>query len=81
MSFTLQGSHSYHYPAGDILDRPEVERQKKGDGDEDTDEGRREVSAENVDEERSHSEDLCAVGNRSTFTSSALFHLVKVRVL
>ena len=64
MNFMLQlGSHSYHYPAGDILDRPEVEGQKKGDGDEDTDEGRREVSAENVDEERSHSEDLFAEHN------------------
>ena len=79
MNFMLQlGSHSYHYPAGDILDRPEVEGQKKGDGDEDTDEGRREVSAENVDEERCHSEDLLAGGEGNKFISCELSHTVEV---
>ena len=76
----LQELHSHHYPAGDILDRPEVEGQKKGDGDEDTDEGRREVSAENVDEERCHSEDLLAGGEGNKFISSELSHTVEVMI-
>ena len=49
---------SYHYPASDILDGPKVEGEQEGDGDENANEGRREVSAENVDKKRSHPEDL-----------------------
>ena len=49
---------SYHYPASDILDGPEVEGEQEGDGHENPNEGRREVSAENVDKKRSHPKDL-----------------------
>ena len=49
---------SYHYPASDILDGPEVEGEQEGDGDENPNEGRREVSAKNVEKKRSQPKDL-----------------------
>ena len=54
----MPSAMSYHYPASDILDGPEVEGEQEGDGHENPNEGRREVSAENVDKKGSHPKDL-----------------------